>query len=112
MKKDNLVLTISIGEFHENISKYSLPSIQEYAEKIGADFLNITDADSTYITQKWMKFNIYELLNKYKRIAGSDHNLAIYKNGNGYSFGRGLYGRLGHNNTDDQAVLKVISKLT
>jgi hypothetical protein len=37
MKKNYLVLTIAIGEYHQKISKFTLPSIKKYAEKIGAD---------------------------------------------------------------------------
>lgn len=74
---DNLVLTISIGEYHQKISKYTLPYIKKYAEKIGADFLNITEFKKEYITQKWNKFYIHELLNKYKRILYLDVDLII-----------------------------------
>lgn len=77
MKNENLVLTISIGEFHVNLSKYTLPSIKKYAKKIGADFLNITENDPSFITQKWNKFHIHELLNKYKRILYLDIDLII-----------------------------------
>lgn len=75
--KDNLVLTISIGEYHQKISKFTLPSIKRYADKIGADFINVTDFNPNYITQKWNKFYIYELLNTYKRILYLDVDLII-----------------------------------
>lgn len=75
--KDTLVLTISIGDFYENLSKYTLPSIKKYATKIGSDFLNITEHDQNYITQKYHKFHIHELLNKYKRILYLDVDLII-----------------------------------
>ena len=61
MKKDNLVLTISIGDYYNEVAKLTLPSIQKYAEKIGADFLNVTEFNKYYITQKWNKFLIGEL---------------------------------------------------
>ena len=77
MIKENLVLTISIGEFYENLSKYTLPSIKKYAKRIGADFINITEKDPNYITQKWNKFHIHELLNKYKRILYMDIDLIV-----------------------------------
>lgn len=75
--KDNLVLTISIGDFYKNVSNYTLPFIEKYAKKIGSDFLNIRDNDVNYITQKWNKFHIYELLNSYKRIIYLDIDLII-----------------------------------
>jgi len=75
--KDTLVLTISIGEYYQKISKYTLPSIKKYANKINADFLNINEFNEKYITQKWNKFYIYELLNKYKRIIYLDIDILI-----------------------------------
>lgn len=77
MKKENLILTISIGDYYKNISEFTLPSIQKYAEKINADFLNINEHNKFYITQKWNKFYIHELLNKYKRILYLDIDLII-----------------------------------
>lgn len=75
--KDNLVLTISIGKHYENISKITIPFIKGYANKINADFLNISEHNENYITQKWNKFLIHELLNKYKRIIYFDIDLII-----------------------------------
>lgn len=75
--KDTLVFTISIGQHYNKISKYTLPSIKKYAAKIGADFLNVTEVKKEYITQKWNKFYIHELLNDYKRILYLDIDLII-----------------------------------
>lgn len=77
MKKENLILTISIGDYYKELSKHTLPSIKKYADKIGADFLNISEFNPAYITQKWNKFYIHELLNKYKRILYLDIDLII-----------------------------------
>lgn len=77
MKKENLVLTISIGNHYKNISEYTLPSIERYAKKIGADFINITEHNRDFITQKWNKFYIHELLNEYKRILYLDIDILI-----------------------------------
>lgn len=76
-KSKNLVLTISIGDYYQEVSKLTLPSLQAYAEKIGADFLNITEFNKYYITQKWNKFHIHELLNKYNRIIYFDIDILI-----------------------------------
>jgi lipopolysaccharide biosynthesis glycosyltransferase len=75
--KEYLVFTISIGEYHQKIAKYTIPSIKKYAEKIGADFINIKEVKKEYITQKWNKFHIHELLNDYKRILYLDIDLII-----------------------------------
>jgi hypothetical protein len=77
INKENLVLTISIGKYYEELSSHTLPSIKKYAKKIGADFLNISEFNKDYITQKWNKFYIYELLNKYKRIIYLDIDLIV-----------------------------------
>jgi hypothetical protein len=77
MKKENLVLTITIGDYYKKISEYTLESIQKYAKKIDADFINIDKADNNFITQKWNKFHIHELLNQYKRIIYLDIDILI-----------------------------------
>lgn len=75
--KDKLVLTLSIGGYYQQISEYTSPFIEKYASKIGADYLNIKDFNAEYITQKWNKFLIHELLNKYKRIIYFDIDVII-----------------------------------
>lgn len=79
MEKQNdfLVLTISIGDHYQKVAKATEDSIKKYADKIGADYLNINNFDPQYITQKWNKFHIHELLNKYKRILYLDIDLII-----------------------------------
>jgi hypothetical protein len=82
MKKENLVLTISIGDYYNKISKLTLSSIQKYSKKINSDFLNINEEtinhnyilDDDYSLQK---FQIYDLLNQYKRIIYFDIDLII-----------------------------------
>jgi lipopolysaccharide biosynthesis glycosyltransferase len=76
-KKKNLVLTISIGDYYNEVAKLTLPSIQAYAQKIDADFLNITELKKDYITQKWNKFYIHEILNEYLRIIYFDVDILI-----------------------------------
>ena len=76
-KSDYLVLTISIGDHYKKVSELSLPSIKAYAKKIGADFLNIDEFNAYYITQKWNKFHIHELLNKYRRIIYLDIDVLV-----------------------------------
>lgn len=79
MKKDNLVLTIAIGEYYNRIAKITLPFLKEYAEKIGADFILINEFNEKYITQKWNKFYISELLNDYRRIIYLDIDIIVRK---------------------------------
>jgi lipopolysaccharide biosynthesis glycosyltransferase len=77
MKKENLVLTISIGDHYKKISELTLTSIQKYADKIGADFINISEFNPNFITQKWNKFYIHEFLNQYKRIIYLDVDILV-----------------------------------
>jgi ADP-heptose:LPS heptosyltransferase len=77
MKSKNLVLTISVGDPYNDISKFSLPTIKEYAEKIGADFKCITE--STLDDVEWEKTVVFDLLNEYKRIIVFDIDLIIRK---------------------------------
>lgn len=76
-QKETLVLTISIGEHYEKVRKLTESSIQSYAKKIGADYLNINEFNPQYITQKWNKFHIHELLNKYRRILYLDIDVLV-----------------------------------
>lgn len=71
----NLVLTISIGDIYEKISKYTHPTIKKYADKIGADFISIDSC--SHSSPHWEKFQIYHLLNRYKRILFLDSDLII-----------------------------------
>jgi len=72
----NLILTISIGEIYDEIAKITHPTIQAYADKIGADFLAITKTSCS--TPHWEKLiQIYELLNKYERILCIDTDILI-----------------------------------
>jgi len=77
MKKDTLILTIAIGDYYNKISEITKPFVKKYAEKINSDFLCIDEFKDEYITQKWNKFYIHELLNKYKRIIYFDVDLII-----------------------------------
>lgn len=78
MSKDNIIITICIGDDCEKISKLTHPLMEAYAERIGADFLKITETSCS--TPHWEKFiAIHALLNKYKRILYLDTDLIIRK---------------------------------
>jgi len=47
-----------------------------------------------------------------KVACGCYHSAALCENGNIYTFGRGNHGQLGHGNTDDQKLPKMISSLS
>lgn len=75
MSHKNLVLTISVGEYHQSISKLTLPSIKKYADKIGADFVCVET--SIHEQVEWEKTIIFKFLNDYKRIIFFDIDLII-----------------------------------
>ena len=70
-----LVLTIAVGGTYEKMAKLTHPTLQKYAEKIGADFLSITENKSS--SPHWEKFQIYDLLNKYERIIYIDTDVLV-----------------------------------
>lgn len=71
----NLVLTICIGEHFQSIAAITHQSISNYARKIEADFMVITE--QKHSTPHWEKFRIFELLNKYERIIYIDTDVLI-----------------------------------
>lgn len=74
-----LLLTISSGELYERMSRLTHPLIKSYAEKIGAEFLCISEKSISETTIHWEKFQIYDLLDKYDRILYLDTDLIIRK---------------------------------
>ena len=72
-------MTIAVGESYRDIAKITHPSIKAYAEKIGADFIDIDRRKISTTTPHFEKFQIYFLLNKYDRIAFIDTDIIIRK---------------------------------
>ena len=74
MKK--LVLTIAVGKNYEIMSNYTHPSIKNYTQRIGADFVSITESDLT--SPHWEKFNnITKYLDEYERILYIDTDILV-----------------------------------
>lgn len=71
----NLVLTIAVGERYEQMKELTHPSIKKYAERIGADFLCIDKSNCS--SPHWEKFQIYDLLNQYRRIIYLDTDILV-----------------------------------
>lgn len=72
MKK--AVVTVCIGEEFLEVSKYTHPTIRNYADRVGADFIVL---DTCKTTPHWEKFRINDLLNKYDRIIYLDTDLIV-----------------------------------
>ncbi len=64
----NAIVTINIGKYHSAISNITHPLMRAYAKKINADFI-VIDSPSISATKPELEiFQIFGLLNKYKRI--------------------------------------------
>jgi hypothetical protein len=73
-----LVLTIAVGEKFKVISQLTLPTIEEYALKIGAECIVLNDEHMKgEQSPHWLKFKIYDYLTKYERILFLDSDLII-----------------------------------
>ena len=70
-------MTIAIGKVYEAIGKITHPSIKAYAQKIGAEFVCIDKLKISETSPHYEKFQIYDLLNKYERIAFIDTDIII-----------------------------------
>jgi len=73
----NAILTIVAGEKYEKIWERTQPFFENYADKIGADLIVLSDAENMP-SPHWIKFAIYEFLKKdYDRVAFIDADILI-----------------------------------
>jgi len=77
MRAKNLILTIANGDLYTEMSKLTHPSIRAYADKIGAEFMVITEKKISATSIHWEKFQIFDLLNEYERILFIDTDIII-----------------------------------
>lgn len=77
LKNKNLVLTIAIGDYYGSLAEISHSTLKEYAKKINADFLNISEVKISQTTPHWEKFIISDLLKQYERILYLDTDLIV-----------------------------------
>jgi lipopolysaccharide biosynthesis glycosyltransferase len=81
MKK--AICTLAIGDEASQFAKFSHPTFQRYADKIGADFIVFDTPKVNYKEVQsinWLKFEkyqIYEVLNQYDRVAFFDTDILI-----------------------------------
>ena len=75
LKMSNAILTLNIGDV--SYSKFSIPLMKKYAEKVGADFIEITERTIPYRSPHFEKWQISNYLNKYDRILYVDLDLLI-----------------------------------
>ena len=73
----NLVFTICVGKRYGKIGEITIPTIEAYANKIGADFICNRDKSTSDISPHFSKFKINEYFNTYDRIIYLDADLII-----------------------------------
>lgn len=71
------IVTIAIGDTYRKLADVTHPTIKAYAKKIDADFIDIDQRCISSTTPHFEKFQIFDLLNKYKRIAFIDTDILI-----------------------------------
>jgi len=81
MKK--AICTLTLGKEAEMFAKYSHPIMQQYAEKIGADFIVFNTEKVCYTgcqsinSLKFEKYQVYDVLETYDRVAFLDSDILI-----------------------------------
>lgn len=79
-KTDRAVVTVAIGDAYTGILSLSGQTMRRYSERVGADYLPITDMgmmNGDGFSAHWAKFNIYNLLKTYNRILFLDVDTII-----------------------------------
>ena len=74
------IITIAIGEHYQRLSALTHPTIRRYADRIGADFIAITEGRISETTPHWEKFQLLDFLFDYDRILYVDTDVLIRKN--------------------------------
>lgn len=82
MAKQKLaVVTINIGTYYEVVSKMTIPTMQAYAERIGADFIEINEAklknQVDNYSAYWAKFQLFDHLEDYDRLIYLDLDTVV-----------------------------------
>lgn len=70
-------MTIAIGDEYRKIAQITHPTLRAYANRIGADFIDIDTRSISQTTPHFEKFQIYHLLNKYHRIIFIDTDIIV-----------------------------------
>ncbi|MCF6442841.1 hypothetical protein L1077_25795 [Pseudoalteromonas luteoviolacea] len=77
----NAVITINIGNKFHKMAEMTIPLMKEYADRIGASFIEINEASNlsygTEYSAYWAKFELYKYLEKYERIIYLDLDVIV-----------------------------------
>lgn len=74
------IVTLCIGEKYNKLSNITCPIMHEYATRIGSDFVIIDSPKLDFGSGHYEKFQLYDLLNTYERIAFLDLDILIAPN--------------------------------
>ena len=76
INKKRVVLTIAAGDFYQDLSKITHPTLKAYADRIKADFIVWTETKG-YQPPHYKKLEIKKLLDEYERILFIDTDILI-----------------------------------
>lgn len=76
-KSDNAVVSICIGDAHNQIFAASRNTLSDYAKRIGADFKVISDQKISTSSPHYEKFQLYEILTRYRRVIYLDCDVIV-----------------------------------
>ena len=72
------VVTLCVGETFRRMAEVSHPTMQVYADRIGAEFVVLGEAEAEgHISPHWVKLALGELLNRYDRIIYLDTDILV-----------------------------------
>lgn len=71
------IVSIAIGKDFEALAKVTWPRLKKYAQRIGADFIPITEQKVSVTSPHWEKFQLYDYLQVYDRIIYMDCDIVI-----------------------------------
>ena len=72
------VVTLTTGPVFEAMAEVSHPTLKAYAERIGAEFVVLSDEDAArHSTPHWAKLKLGDLLNRYDRIIYLDTDILV-----------------------------------
>lgn len=73
----NAVITLALGDDYKKIADLTHSSIKSYADKIEADFIDLSDHIKANDEPHWNKFILYKYFQKYDRILWLDSDLLV-----------------------------------
>jgi lipopolysaccharide biosynthesis glycosyltransferase len=78
--KEKAVVTLCLGHTYDLMADYTHPTIKNYADKLDADFIVINTIQTDTGNPGYEKFQLYGLLNHYKRVIFLDSDILIRSN--------------------------------